>query len=216
MSFSIYDILRENKSQALNDNEELNLTLEADDDFSIDTSLGDNNGEPNGSPDDMSTNQDTASATQDDIDDLGDDIDTTGGGEGGSDDGSSDTGTDASLTDSEEVAEDDKDLFYSLSKEDQSIKIMQLKRQYSDLYSSCNDIIDRIADIEAEGDVLNVINMTSGAMIEIKHNIADYLVDIFPTKSYIENDTKYNMFLMNINGVVQVFEELVKKVAKDQ
>lgn len=217
---SIFDILKEDSSNNKNDDINLDINLEAEDDFSIDTSLDDNSGDAgNASPDDMSTSQQAADEIEQDQDALGDSIEDTDGtgtrdsGSGSDDLGGGDLG--GGSGESDELSDEDKDLFFTLPKEDQEIKIMQLKELFGNLYSTCNDIIDKIDNLDLEGDRLEAVGYVSGALFELKSNIKTYLIYSFQHKSYIENDAKYNTYLMCINSLASVLEEMCKKFEKE-
>lgn len=196
MAFSIYDILNEA------DDEDSGTAQDAapaeqpkqeeapkDDDFSIDTSVGD----------DQST-------------DSGDDV---GGGDGSDDMGGEDTGGgETGDPNMEEENENDKDIFLSLPKEEQQMKIRELKKLYGSLYTSCVDLVARIDDIEVSDDNKPYISRIYTAMCDIKTYIADYIIYIFPSRSYIENDIAYNTYLMMINSVASILDKIITKENK--
>lgn len=195
MAFSIYDILNEA------DGEDTGAAQDAapaeqpkqeeapkDDDFSIDTSVGD----------DQST-------------DSGDDV---SGGDGFDDMGGEDTGGETGDPNMEEENENDKDIFLSLPKEEQQMKIRELKKLYGSLYTSCVDLVARIDDIEVSDDNKPYISRIYTAMCDIKTYIADYIIYIFPSRSYIENDIAYNTYLMMINSVASILDKIITKENK--
>ena len=212
-AFSIFDILREqgvlkeaegdentsdeasttdnNNNEA--DNGENNETSEEDmaggnDDFDIDASLDD--GEDGGENSDSSPS---------DSDDGGSGSDSAGG------DNSSD----------EEVNDDNTDIFSSLSAEEQQIKIKELKGLYQQMYTSCDELLDRINNLEFTEDSLPVMNRITYALYDLKKYISEYIISIFPRKSYIENDIAFNRFLMILNSVKDILSKYQKKSEKD-
>lgn len=195
MAFSIYDILNEadgEDSGAAQDaapaEQPKQEEAPKDDDFSIDTSVGD----------DQST-------------DSGDDVDGDGSDDmGGEDTGGGETG-DPNM---EEENENDKDIFLSLPKEEQQMKIRELKKLYGSLYTSCVDLVARIDDIEVSDDNKPYISRIYTAMCDIKRYIADYIIYIFPSRSYIENDIAYNTYLMMINSVASILDKIITKENK--
>lgn len=201
MGFSIYDILNE-------DDDEMSTSAtteptsgensEADDDFSIDTSL-DDNGESD--PQDAEGLDGGLDDSPSDSDDLG----------GGDDNSGGDTSTDGDG----EPNEANTDMFYSLSTDEQQMKIRELKRLYSSMFNSCNDLIERIDNTnnDAAGEL---ISRLSSVMNDIREAIADYIIYIFPNKSYIENDTQFNIFMMYINSVSGVMEKIAQKIEKEE
>ena len=212
-AFSIFDILREqgvlkeaegdentsdgasttdnNNNEA--DNGENNETGEediagGDDDFDIDASLDD--GEDGGENSDSSPS---------DSDDGGSGSDSAGG------DNNSD----------EEVNDDNTDIFSSLSAEEQQIKIKELKGLYQQMYTSCDELLDRINNLEFTEDSLPVMTRITYALYDLKKYISEYITSVFPRKSYIENDIAFNRFLMILNSVKDILSRYQKKSERD-
>ena len=200
MSFSIYNILNEEDDEMSTPAETEPTSGEensgADDDFSIDTSLDDDGAE--------SDPQD-AEGSDDGFDDPS----------SGSDDIGADTGSNGDSSDGdEEPNEANTDMFYSLSTEAQQVKIRELKRLYSSMFNSCNDLIDRLDNIDNDAcDIL--ISRLSSVMNDIRDSIADYIIYIFPNKSFIENDTQFNIYMMYINSVSGIMEKINEKIKKE-
>ena len=211
-AFSIFDILREqgvlkeaegdentsdgasttdNNNEA--DNGENNETGEediagGDDDFDIDASLDD--GEDGGENSDSSPS---------DSDHGGSGSDSAGG------DNNSD----------EEVNDDNTDIFSSLSAEEQQIKIKELKGLYQQMYTSCDELLDRINNLEFTEDSLPVMTRITYALYDLKKYISEYIISIFPRKSFIENDIAFNRFLMILNSVKDILSRYQKKSERD-
>ena len=155
-----------------------------DDDFDVDTSIGD--GETEGNPDDT---------TDDGGSDLGGD---SGGGLGGSSE--------------EEVNPKNTDIFSTLSKEEQAIKISELKKKYNQLYIYTSDMYGKINDINPDEDNLESIYRVTSGLYSLREYISDYIKNIFPMKSYIENDIAYNRFLTIIQSITQVITTLASEL----
>lgn len=160
-----------------------------DDDFDIDTSLTDDD---NAGGDESS-----------DSDDGGDDF-------GSDDSGSSD---DSSSSSSEEGEEDKEipantDIFASLTPEEQQIKIMELKRLFNELYTSINDILERINQTNTDESNIETITNISSSLFYLRKYLSDYITKIFPNKSYIENDIAFNRYLSIVNGITSIIEEI--------
>ena len=211
-AFSIFDILREqgvlkeaegdentsdgasttdNNNEA--DNGENNETGEediagGDDDFDIDASLDD--GEDGGENSDSSPS---------DSDHGGSGSDSAGG------DNNSD----------EEINDDNTDIFSSLSAEEQQIKIKELKGLYQQMYTSCDELLDRINNLEFTEDSLPIMSRITYALYDLKKYISEYIISIFPRKSFIENDIAFNRFLMILNSVKDILSRYQKKSERD-
>ena len=153
----------------------------SDDDFNIDTSLDD---EP-------------------DTPEAGDDTDID------ADNGSDDSG-DSSVESEDKPVEANTDIFASLTPEEQQIKIKELKRLFAEMYSSTDDLLNKINTIDFDEDNIEIISRISMVMYSLKQYVSDYMVNSFANKSYIENDIAFNRFLSILNSVSSVIEDLVK------
>lgn len=212
MSFSIYDIISKKRS-AITEAEEDNAPVPTvnddlgnfDDDFSIDTSLDDGS-----SPEeDKATAQDAnpdAGAEQSGNDDMSsnDPKDSVGGG----------TETEGEMSGEEEV-EANSDIFASLTAEEQAVKIKELKSLYSNLYSSIDDILERINKLDINEDNLETISRISTSLYDMKVYLSDYLALVFPTKSYIENDVVFARFLTVVKSITEILDDIAKKYTKE-
>lgn len=188
MSFRIYDLLHE----ADDDNTDNNSG--GDEDFSIDSSM-DDSGDDSGDSTDMDDL---------DLDDSGssDDSSTSSGGE------SEEENT------SEEAVENNTSLFNSLSAEEQSIKIRELKDLFAQLYSAFDDISDKISELDINESNKSELVQLNMDVYNLKIYIKDYIIHIFPNKSYLENDIAYNRFLDIINTMTEVLNVVQKKESK--
>lgn len=205
---SIFDIFREEGilKEAEDDTKQVETSAEespadnndtstdnssGDDDFDIDASL-DDEGSSNNTDDSGLGEEDSLPSSSSDI----------------SSGSSSDTGD-------EEVNDDNTDIFVSLTAEEQQIKIKELKRLYQDLYTSCDEILDRINNLELNEDNLQIITRISYSMYDLKRYISEYLISVFPRKSYIENDIAFNRFLSIVKSITTILEKYQKKTIKD-
>ena len=211
-AFSIFDILRE---------QGVLKEAEGDENTSDEASATDNNNEADNGEDNETGEEDMAGGDDDfDIDASLDD-----GEDGGenpdsspsdSDDGGS--GSDSAGGDNnsdEEVNDDNTDIFSSLSAEEQQIKIKELKGLYQQMYTSCDELLDRINNLEFTEDSLPVMTRITYALYDLKKYISEYIISIFPRKSYIENDIAFNRFLMILNSVKDILCRYQKKSERD-
>lgn len=226
MSFSFYDILRENNKSSESPDSRYGsygiILNEAPED--------DNSGaESSGGGDDFSIDADTDSGNDNNQDDSGDDLDMGSLDDNidTSDDGSSsdsnNSGSDsASSSDNSNRDEEDKpveantDIFSSLTAEEQAIKIKELKKLFGNLYNGVDELLDRLNELEISETNKYVISKISADLCDIKTTIADYILYIFNTKSYIENDIAFNRFLSDINYITSILEKLQKIEEKEE
>ena len=134
-------------------------------------------------------------------DDLGGGTDTSSSG-GDSFGGSSSGSTD------EEPLKNNTNIFSNLTSEEQAIKIAELKRLYDDLYTSCDDYIARFNDVDYDNIPISVVERVSSALGNLRQYIRDYVLHVFPIKTYIENDYKYNEFLHVFHSIASILEDI--------
>lgn len=110
----------------------------------------------------------------------------------------------------------DKELFDSLSTQEQNLKIKNLKTMFTDLYSSCNNITDKFNSLSLEADEVNLQTKKVVSIIfDLKQMIADYILNIFDTKSYIENDIMFNEYLLVFNSIKNITKEIKNMYTND-
>lgn len=151
-------------------------------------------------------------------DDQGGNNDDTGTGDldmGGGDDT---TTTDAGSGDepSEEVKKGNTDLFASLTAEEQRIKIMELKKLYNDMYSSIDDLIDKLNEVAMKDIDPRIIVRITSQMEELRRIIQDYIINSFQIKTYYENDVNYSIFLSMFTTLRGVFDDIAKENERNQ
>ena len=211
-AFSIFDILRE---------QGVLKEAEGDENTSDGASTTDNNNEADNGGDNKTGEEDIAGGDDDfDIDASLDDGED--GGENSesspsdSDDGGS--GSDSAGGDNnsdEEVNDDNTDIFSSLSAEEQQIKIKELKGLYQQMYTSCDELLDRINNLNYTEDSLPIMTRITYVLYDLKKYISEYIISIFPRKSFIENDIAFNRFLMILNSVKDILSRYQKKSERD-
>ena len=194
--------------------------LEADDDENA--AGGDTAENPAGNEADETNNDAGDDVDNSDAEEVADDFsmdddlggDDSGGDEGGGGDDFSSSGGDGGSEDEEntdeEVKQQNADMFTSLSAEEQKIKIIELKKLYLELYTNCDDILNRIDQFPVDEDTIDIISRVSSAMYRIKKEMEDYLQLKFPNATYYENDVAYNRFLYFYNSVAEIIEDTAK------
>lgn len=205
--YTIFDILKEAEGDDQQNNTE--DTSSTEDNNSVDVS-------------DDAGNDDTEEISDDefDIDATLDDPDAAGEEDSSSpeDSSTSDTSSssDTSSTDGgdEEPNEDNTDIFSSLTAEEQSIKIKELKSQFRELYMSCDKLLERLNNIDVDDDDYHIINRFSNTLYDLKIYIGDYITNVFSTKSFVENDIAFNRFLMVIDSMNGILEKYNKSKEK--
>ena len=159
-----------------------------DEDFNIDTSLDDNDT----ANDDADTNSDN------DLDDSSND----------------DTSSSSSELDSGEANPINKDLFPTLTAEEQAIKIKELKKQYNNMYIYIDDLIDKINNIALDEDNVTIVERITVNLLKLREYLQEYISTTFNLKDYFENDVFFRRFLQVIYSVDSTIQDLSKGRAK--
>ena len=138
----------------------------------------------------------------------GDDMGSDSGGDDGANKNDGEDGDD-------EPVEANTDMFASLSAEEQTIKIKELKKLYNDLYTSIDDLIERISNIDYSEMNITYMLKINNTLYDLKQYVSDYMIHVFPTKSYYENDVMFNRFLLQVNSISAILEKIYKDIAKN-
>lgn len=202
--------------------------FEAEDD---DTNSSNTSGETTDTSDDTntdnaSTTNDTNSSSEDnseddnDTDDFSidatpesDDTDDNSEENNDSDSSDNDNSTDDSSSDnSSEESEIDSAMFDTLDENEKRIKIASLKKSFIDLYSKSDVLVDKFNSIDEDDDEFNpVIKRIIKVLYEIKDYTSHYLLNIFDSKSYIENKVVFKRHLTALNGIKLIVQEMEKE-----
>ena len=177
-----------------------------------DTGADDANGDDTAADTDNNADQ-----NQDDDFNIDTDLDDEGDGDTEADTGGGDDiggGGSEPTTDDGEVNAANTDIFSSLSAEEQKLKITRLKKQYNDLYTYLDDLLKKMNELDVEEDTLDVIYTTSSHMYDLKNYLSDYLISVFPYKSFIENDIFFNRFCAIVSSISNIIEELASRREK--
>ena len=202
------------------------LIREADDDNQSDTAQNQTDQTQAEAPAPEESGQDANEDDYGNKDDFNMDteVDDQEGEEGGEDAAGGDTGTDTGMVagdtggdtggGGDEPAEDEPpvnantDIFGHLSAEEQQVKIKELKRLYANLYSSTDDMLAKINELETDEGSIETMSRVTSVLYSLKTNIEDYMRNHFAHKSYIENDVTFNRYLSILNSVSSIIEDL--------
>lgn len=192
------------------------------------------NGEDQAADDTGDDNADDEDYSIDTDDDNGDsDEDDNGGDEDEGDDESDDEGNtedDSSDEDEDMGSEDDSDgedsenkqmdreMFSTLSEDEQKRKVLELKKLYIELYSKADGLIQKFGQVGAIDDEEfgSIIKRMLNILYEMKQYVSDYVLNIYDKSSYIENDITFNRYLCVLDGIKLAVEELDKQRNPDE
>jgi hypothetical protein len=103
----------------------------------------------------------------------------------------------------------DREIFDTLSPEEQKIKTVKLKELFMDLYNRCEQIVEKLDSIGVDyEDLGSPINKSIETLFSLKQMISTYLLYLFDSKSYIENDITFNRFLTALNQIKLITKDM--------
>ena len=177
----------------------------------------DGSGEDTSNPEDENAG---GEETEDFTDDGGGD--DMGGGEGdmgdGGDTGSGDTGGGGAAPGDGSIQADDargleNEIFSNLTPTQIAVKHKELKGNFSAMHSSISELIERVNEVNA-AEYQTAITFVSQQLSDLKEMIANYITDVYSTKSYMENAMNYNRFLATLNGIKEILDEVDNQINK--
>jgi hypothetical protein len=159
---------------------------------------GDDNKDNTDNDDDFTINTDDDNASGDDTNNTDDQSSDTSSGDSGSEE-SVDTGVKAK----------ERELFDSLSPEEQQMKNKMLKKLFGNLYSNCESVIDKLNGLGAGlEEVDRQIKRSLSILFELKQMVSDYLLNMYDSKTYIENDIMFNRYLSVLNAIKNITNDI--------
>ena len=200
------------------------LLTEADDDPTGNDAGGEeaqatDNAEGGGNADAGNDNATGPDAAGDDADfdinlDDGGMTDTEGGGgedAGGGGDGATEGNPESQMDPNSENKKKDRKLFDSLTLQQQKVKTVELKKLFMDLYDRCEQLAEKYDTLGVEyEDISDAISKSLKALYEMKTEMSTYLLYLFDSNTYYENDIQFNQFLVALNRIKIVSDEMVK------
>ena len=100
-------------------------------------------------------------------------------------------------------------LFDQLTEEQQKIKIENLKSNYSELYTRCANILKILTDSNpGDENTARVFDYVQKTMTDLQTHVYYYITNTFDTKTYIENDTQFKQFLVILNTIKNILDEI--------
>lgn len=111
----------------------------------------------------------------------------------------------------DELKQQEEELL-QLSPTELDIKHKELKSQYLSMYDITTSLIDRIGDASVSEENIGAVEFISDTLARLRTMLSDYVESVYSTKSYTENSINYNRFLVVLNGINKLLEEMGKKV----
>lgn len=141
--------------------------------------------------------EDTDDSTNDDSDD--DNTSSDDQGEPGADD---------------DIKDMENEVMEDLSDEQKFIRDKELKTLYVDLYNSISNILMKVDRVVKTTNNIRTLNYCETRLSKIQDMVYDYLLDVYKTKSYIQNLTMYYMILGTLSGIDQLLKSLTTPINK--
>jgi len=156
-------------------------------------------GETNDGSDDEDFKMEDSDDTEGDVEDTGNETDEI---------------PDETTDGKSEIQSLEDDLFKDLTPEQMTIKQIELKQQYIDLFDSISDIVSRVNKITKTTDNNNIIEFVTNKMAELKDLVHFYLNNTYTTKTYIENTMNYQQYILILNTINKMLKEIIPKTDK--
>ena len=198
------DNTAENNDTSADNNTEDNDTTEEnnEDNNQEEDKPEEENNEDENKEEDKDQNDENQDEDNNEDDTTEDDFSIGGDDEEKSDDDSGSSDSEEAAPSNNELKAKERELFDTLSIPEQQIKIKELRRNFSELYGSCNTLIDRFNEISVEyDDDITYINRLVSLLIDLKGMISFYILNLYDIKSYFENDIMFNRYLTIFDSV---------------
>lgn len=103
----------------------------------------------------------------------------------------------------------DRQLFDTLSPQEQKIKTLKLRELYSILYDNIDQVIKKYDTLGIKFEEYSEPIMKSlNTLYDLKDMIATYMNYLFDSKTYVENDIMFNRYLTVLNTIKNATDEL--------
>lgn len=173
----------------------------------------DNNPEDEGNEDDTES-EDNADGDGYSMDVEDDTTEEDPSAEEGDDTTDDESGDDSESGEQGELQSLEDDLFKDLSPEQMNIKLLEIKKQYLEVYTTITDILSRTNKIPKTTENIKVLEFVTNKLMELKELVQFYLSNTFDTKTYTENLVNYQQYLVVLNTVNRLLKEINTKKGK--
>lgn len=136
-------------------------------------------------------------------------------GEDAGGDGEADMDNEPSMEDQGTIDTKLKDLesviFDDLSENEKKMKIRELKDLFIYVYKKCDSILDIINEVRQDEETIQIVEYISNTLIDLKHYVNDYITDVFDYKTYVENLSQLQKYIMIFNAINKVFDQIKRE-----
>lgn len=109
----------------------------------------------------------------------------------------------------------EQELFQDLTPDQIDLKHKELKGKFLDLYNATSNIVDRVNEIPMSDNTVASITFIAKKLAELRKMVADYMNDVYSTKSYMENAINYNRFLAALSGINKILDEINEELVNN-
>ena len=109
----------------------------------------------------------------------------------------------------------EEEIFKDLTPDQVDLKHKELKNNFMELYDSTSTIVDRVNQIPSDERFTQTISFVSKQLSDLRTMVSDYMNNVYSTKSYMENAMNYNRFLVTLNGINDILEEINKELTNN-
>lgn len=163
---------------------------------------------------DNSTSDYSMDVEDDGTEDSSEDVGAEETGDDNSDSDDSVDDSDSGDEGSEELKSLENDIFQDITPEQMNIKILELKKQYLEVYSTIVDVLTRTNKIPKTTQNIKVLEFIINKLMELKDLVQFYLSNTFDTKTYMENMVNYQQYLVTLNTINRLLKEINVKKGK--
>ena len=133
------------------------------------------------------------------------------GEEGSEEDGSMDDGEGLEGPEeqqAEDFSSDEQEVFSDLKPEQMAVKHKELKNQFKNFNDTIFNAIDKINNISHASYDDSLLGFIIRKLLELKDMSRDYLLDVYDTKSYIENQIQLQKMVTTFNYITNLLSNI--------
>ena len=108
----------------------------------------------------------------------------------------------------EDFSSDEQEVFSDLKPEQMAVKHKELKNQFKNFNDTIFSAIDKINNISHASYDDSLLSFISRKLLELKDMSRDYLLDVYDTKSYIENQIQLQKMVTTFNYITNLLSNI--------
>lgn len=108
----------------------------------------------------------------------------------------------------DDFSSDEQEVFSDLKPEQMVVKNKELKRQFKNLNDTIFSAIDKINNVSHASYDDSLLSFIIRKLLELKDMSRDYLVDVYDSKSYIENQIQLQKMVTTFNYITNLLSNI--------